>query len=296
MRPVGKLEYKSNSKEELLPGFDADFPCISTRYTIPEGEAAPWHWHPTIELFYIEKGCLEYSTPSQQRIFYTGFAGILMPNVPHTTRGIQSTQGDTQLLHLFESALISGQAGGRIAEKYVLPLISRTELVVVDPRREAHQPILQLIRESFQLSVDTPGYELLLRDLLSRIWLLLEPDPKDCLPCQRTSELIRQMLIHIHGHYTQKLTVKDLAQAVNVSERMCYKLFQAHLKITPMEYINNCRIRTACQMLAQTEEPITGIASACGFHSASYFTQFFQRTIGQTPRDYRKNVRQENHA
>lgn len=288
-----KLEFKSNTKEELLPGFDSAFPCISTKYSIPEGDAAPWHWHPTVELFYIEKGCLEYVTPSQRQVFHTGFAGILMPNIPHKTYGHQTETGDTQLLHLFEPSLIAGQPRSRIEEKYVLPLTSRTELLMLDPGKASHSLILDLIRESFQLSQEEPGYEILLRDLLSRIWLNLKPENSELRHSPRTSELIRQLMIYIHGHYTGKMTVDALARSVNISERMCYKLFQTHLNMTPMEYVNSCRIRMACQLLSLTEEPITAIASACGFRSGSYFTQIFQSATGQTPRDYRKNRQQE---
>lgn len=296
MQQVGKLIYKPGTKEELLPAYDKDFPCISTRYTIPKGNAAPWHWHPTLELFYIEKGSIEYITPTRSRLFSTGSGGLLMPDVPHMTRGCQGDPGDTQLLHLFDPVLISGSPGSRIEKKYVLPLIEGTELLVLEPGRAEHREILTLLRESFCLSGEEPGYELKLRALLSRIWLKLcaltaEQEPPGMQI--RTSEMIRQMLIHIHGHFSGKLTVADLAEVVCISERLCYKLFQKHLHMTSMEYINSVRVQTACRMLAQSETPVTDIAAACGFHSGSYFSRIFQQTTGQTPRDYRKASRQE---
>ena len=46
--------------------FSADFPYIATRaeldkYTEP---FVPWHWHSSVELFYMESGALEYTTPN----------------------------------------------------------------------------------------------------------------------------------------------------------------------------------------------------------------------------------------
>ncbi len=295
MQKVGKLEYKAGTKEEFLPGFDAGFPCISSLYAIPQGDAAPWHWHPAVELFYIERGCLEYTTPSQRRLFHTGSGGVLMPNVPHKTRGCQTVPGDTQLLHLFAPVLISGQPGSRIEEKYVLPLLTRTELLILDPSDSEHGPILELIRESFQLLSQTPGYELLLREMLSRIWLALAGLEQEhtSAAVARTSELIRQMMIYVHGNYSRKLSVEELARSVNISPRMCYKLFRKHLNVSPMEYVNSCRVQVASRMLAQTEESVTAIAAECGFHTGSYFTGVFQKLTGKTPREYRKALRQE---
>ena len=295
MRKVGKLEYKAGTKEEFLPGFDAGFPCISSMYTIPQGDAAPWHWHPAVELFYMEQGCLEYVTPSQRRLFRTGSGGVLMPNVPHMTRGCRTVPGDTQLLHLFVPVLISGQPGSRIEEKYVLPLLTRTELVTLDPGEPEHGPILELIRESFQLLPDTPGYELLIREMLSRIWLAVAglEQPHTSAAAVRTSELIRQMMIYIHGNYSRKLSVDELARSVNISPRMCYKLFRKHLNVSPMEYVNSCRVQVASRMLEQTEESVSAIAEECGFRTGGYFTEVFQKLTGKTPRDYRKAVRQE---
>ena len=293
MNQVIAMEFKPGSREELLPDFDPAFPCITSRYLFPEGDAAPWHWHGAMELFYIESGGLEYVTPSGHCTFHTGSGGLLMPNIPHTTRGIRVTPGDTQLLHLFDPILISGQPGSRIEREYVLPLMAETELISLDPREEAHRPILELLRDSFQISPTEPGYEILLRESLSRILLLLfrlPRSPREQQPA-RTSELIRQVMIYVHGHYGEKLTVADLARAACVSERVCYNLFQKHMSMTPMEYVTGCRIRVACRMLAQSEDSVTAIASACGFSSGSHFSQIFHQVTGMTPREYRKSAR-----
>lgn len=297
MHQVKGMRFKPGSREELLPDFDPAFPCVTSRFLFPEGDACPWHWHGAMELFYIESGCLEYVTPSGRRTFHCGSGGLLMPNIPHMTRGIQVSSGDAQVLHLFDPLLISGHRGSRIETEYVLPLLSRAELIALDPREEGHGPILELLRSSFSIPAEEPGYELRLRSALSQIVLelfrlpLAEPDSR---PPARTSELIRQLMIYIHGHYAEKLTVSELARAVCVSERVCYNLFQKHLNMTPMEYVTSCRIQVACRILAQSEEPITAIASACGFSSGSHFSQVFHQTTGMTPRQYRTAAQTEN--
>lgn len=66
------------SNEELLPDFSPDFPYIATcakldKYIYP---MVPWHWHSTVELFYMESGCLEYTTPNGKWVFPAGSGGF----------------------------------------------------------------------------------------------------------------------------------------------------------------------------------------------------------------------------
>ena len=294
MQKAGKLEYKEGTREEELPGFDPAFPCITTCYEIPRGDAAPWHWHPAVELFYISEGTLEYITPNRHLVFSAGSGGIVMPNIPHRTIG----SGGIQLLHLFEPVLISGHIGSRMEAKYVLPLTAGEEMILLDPGKTDHLPILDRLRESFRPEPEETGYELILRNALSSIWLellRLQPDQGNSAG-RRASALIRQMLIYIREHHREKLNVETLAKSVHISPRMCYKLFQKHLQVSPMAYVNHCRVQSACRMLRQTEAPISEIAAACGFRNGSYFTQVFQEATGLTPREYRKQVQQEEIA
>lgn len=295
MRKVSGVEYKPGSKEELLPDFDEAFPCISTVYPIPEGAGAPWHWHSALELFYVEHGCIEYITPAQRHSFCAGSGGLLLPDIPHMSLGHGGTPADLQLIHLFDPQLISGQPGSRIEKKYMLPLLEGPELLCLDPQDPEAWDILELIRESFRIEPQAPGYEILLRELLSRICLTLAQKlpPERGRGRVRTPELLRQILIYIHAHYAEKLTVEDLARAACVSERVCFKLFEKHMDMTPMEYVNNCRLRAAGRMLRQTDQPIAAIAAACGFQSGSYFTQIFRQVMGISPREYRKNAFRE---
>ena len=65
MRPIHDIEFFDGSREERLPGFAPDFPYIASWVEIDRypGRVVPWHWHSAVEIFYMEKGSLEYSTP-----------------------------------------------------------------------------------------------------------------------------------------------------------------------------------------------------------------------------------------
>ena len=63
MKNIQSISLRENTKEELLPDFSQDFPYIATQAELNR-YSVPWHWHPAIELFYMQTGTLEYTTPS----------------------------------------------------------------------------------------------------------------------------------------------------------------------------------------------------------------------------------------
>lgn len=75
----------------------------------------------------------------------------------HTSKEIKSREGGIQLLHLFEPVLISGEAGNRMDQKYVCPLIqnSSIEMIPLSPEEPAQAELLKKIRQAFTLSKKT---------------------------------------------------------------------------------------------------------------------------------------------
>ena len=296
MKEVYGVTFKSDSKEEDLPGFDESFPCISTCYSFREGQGAPWHWHKAVELFYVESGSIEYITPTRRYVFPTGWAGMVNSNMLHMTEG-KGRRNGRQLLHLFDPLLIAGTAGSRIEERYIRPLVSaaQPELIALDPEIPDHRETIRQIRESFLLPVERVGYELRIRTALSEIWLrLLEiAAPNMRHSAEGTvSEQLKRMLGFVHENYGERVTAKELAAEAYISERSCFALFKTYLRTTPAAYIQSYRLQAAKRLLAQSDGSITGIADACGFGSSSHFSSVFRKEVGIAPHEYRKCCRE----
>ena len=98
-------------------------------------------------------------------------------------------------------------------------------------------------------------------------------------------------MIYVHQHYSEKLVISQLASAVFLSERECFRIFQECLHMTPMQYIQNYRLQMACQMLAETRASVTEISHACGLgSSSSYFGKVFREYMNCTPGEYRQKT------
>ncbi|MEG1984968.1 MAG: AraC family transcriptional regulator [Oscillospiraceae bacterium] len=296
MENVHSVTFRNESKEELLPNFEEAFPYICSCAELDKFADcfAPWHWHKAVELFYIQKGVLEYYTPKGKTVFPTGSGGLVNTNILHTTKPQDGVRNTTQLEHIFDTSFISGQHGSLIEQKYVTPITAapQIELIAVYPENPAQVELLKLISESFLLSKSDCAYELRLRAMLSEIWCRLlelsEPLRRECGIYNKTTDKIKPMMIWIHEHYAEKLTTADIADAAFISERECFRSFHECLHMTPMEYVSGYRLQKACHLLVEGNMPITSIGLICGLGSSSYFGKIFRQRNGCTPAEYRR--------
>lgn len=300
MKTVRGIEFRPNSKEEMLPGFTPEFPYIASRAELNDYRDyfAPWHWHKAVELFYMESGSLEYHTPGGTMVFPAGSGGMLNSNVLHMTRLLQPKEKCVQLLHIFDPSLLAGEAGSRIEQKYISPMVTapQLELIALYPDDPAQAGVLRQIRQAFQLTEEEFGYEIRMRAALSEIWLRLWELSAYARRGQarmydKTRDQVKQMMAYIHEHYAEKISIPELAAAAFLSERECYRAFQSCLHTTPAGYIRSCRLQAACRMLAGGREPVTDIGHACGLGSGSYFGKTFREQMGCTPLEYRRRWR-----
>ena len=298
MKRIKQIQFHAGSQEELLPDFLADFPYIASRAELDYyvNRFVPWHWHRAVELFYVESGGVEYYLPGGKIVFPAGSGGLLNSNVLHATRGMSAASENIQLCHIFDSALISGGTGSRIEKQYVLPLITvpQVEMISLDPENPEQKEILEMICQAFQIQENEYGFEVNLRALLSEIWLrifqlagLLFAEPPKM---RKNNDKIKDMMVYVHKHYGEKITVSELAVSVFLSERECFRIFQECLHMTPMQYIQNYRLQMACQMLGETRASVTEISHACGLGSSSYFGKVFREYMKCTPVEYRKSL------
>ena len=296
MKNVHNIEFYNGTKEELLPGFEKDFPYIASRAELDKYIECyvPWHWHRTVELFYVESGSIEYDTPKGKMLFPAGSGGMVNSNVLHMTKAISQREKNVQLLHIFDVSLLAGEQGSRIEQKYITPVITAVQIEIIPlfPGNREEEKILKLLADSFRLSSDEFGYEIKLREALAQIWLMLFElsssmrEKKD--GYSKSNDKIKLMMIYIHEHYREKISIADLATAAYLSERECYRVYHDCLHMTPVEYITSYRLQVACQMLAKSQETVTVISHECGLGSSSYFGKVFREYAHCSPIEYRK--------
>jgi LacI family transcriptional regulator len=93
------------------------------------------------------------------------------------------------------------------------------------------------------------------------------------------------------NHFDERLTVRQMAQHVNVSPRTLEMKFQRALGRTPSEEMARLRIERAKRLLIDTETSIVQIAHDAGFANAGHFCHCFKVQTKMTPGQYRRGMR-----
>jgi signal transduction histidine kinase/DNA-binding LacI/PurR family transcriptional regulator/AraC-like DNA-binding protein len=100
--------------------------------------------------------------------------------------------------------------------------------------------------------------------------------------------LVRKAMAYLHEHYAEPLTRHAIAQHVGLDEDYLTYCFRQELGITPITYLNRCRINHARHLLKQTGESVTAIALQVGFSDSGYFSRVFRREAGVSPEAFRR--------
>ncbi|HEX2948983.1 MAG TPA: helix-turn-helix domain-containing protein [Armatimonadota bacterium] len=95
----------------------------------------------------------------------------------------------------------------------------------------------------------------------------------------------------IEQDYASPLSIRELAESVNMSERNLARRFREGVGMTPIDYLIHLRIRRASQLLRDTPHSVAEIAAAVGMEDSNYFTRQFKRLMGVSPRDFRQDQR-----
>jgi len=111
---------------------------------------------------------------------------------------------------------------------------------------------------------------------------------QNCLKSSAMSRNVVASIDYIRTHISGKLTVEDVAEAMNLNPSYLSKLFKKEMGITISQYIRDQKISIACNMLRHLDDSSLTISNYLGFSSQSHFIQVFKKCIGIPPEEYRK--------
>jgi AraC-like DNA-binding protein len=104
------------------------------------------------------------------------------------------------------------------------------------------------------------------------------------------SALGRKVLAYINEHlYDPNLYITMVADHFNISAPTLQKLVKQCAGQTFQNYVEKGRLEHACELLLNSTDTITHIASACGFSNSTSFNRSFNRIYGFPPSRFKEN-------
>ncbi|SEF40120.1 GlxA family transcriptional regulator [Vibrio hangzhouensis] len=105
---------------------------------------------------------------------------------------------------------------------------------------------------------------------------------------------IYNLICRIEENLADNYSIEQMAERVYMTPRTFSRKFKHELGLTPFEWLNYARIKHAKQLLESTELTIEQISYASGLGSPKNMRKQFQKSVGVSPRDYRKAFHHAN--
>ena len=134
------------------------------------------------------------------------------------------------------------------------------------------------------MAADTVAYTEILEKLLSFLMAAhIHPS------MVKYHSVIHKALGFIKENFTDPdISLNVVADVVNLSPSHFSTIFSQSLGQTFIDYLTECRLKHAKELLVQTNDKLSAIAMDIGYNDPNYFSYLFKKREGLTPKEFRR--------
>lgn len=250
------------------------------------------HRHGNFEIALVVSGGGVYHTVSGLHPIEPGDVFVFSSNEPHWI--LEIFDGGLEIVNLhFNDAVF--REGCSVSQIYPNLFFSHSwDFSSRIPAKKSAElsGLLKAIRR--ELLNETPEGEVCICTYLNMIFLKLMRENGYYRPdegAHTALERIRGSLRFIDEHYTEDITLEQIAAASGLSPNYFTSLFHQCFHCRLWDHILSKRIDAAKMLLRSgADMTVLSIAMQCGFHNTANFNRIFLRFTGLTPSQFRKGV------
>lgn len=108
-----------------------------------------------------------------------------------------------------------------------------------------------------------------------------------------STNLARRAASLLREGCTSGESLERMAAKLGYTDRHLRRAFQREFEVTPVQYLQTCRLLLAKGLLTDTDLPISQVAAAAGFKSVRRFNDLFKERYRLTPSSLRKSARKK---
>ncbi len=281
------------------PAFEAIEPNFGHSYMYQKFDASKtntdniWHYHPEIEMVYINGGAGKRRIGSHIS-YYTGGDLILIgSNLPHCGFTDKFTGNINEILVQMKADFL-GESFFNIPEmkkiqnllevaKGGIAFSGITKQILGDKMEDLeYQNDFERI-----LSILHILNELALSDefkVLNAEGFSLETEVKD-------NDRINIIFNFVKNNFQEDIPLAEIADMVSMTVPSFCRYFKKITNKTFVQFVNERRLVHASKLLTEQTMSITEVCFECGFNNFSHFNKSFKAFTGQNPSDYRKQLK-----
>lgn len=281
------------------PAFEAIAPNFGGSFTYQKfnenhkNKNNGWHYHPELELVYINGGSGKRQIGSHVSYFRNGDLILIGSNLPHCgfTDKLTGNKSETivqmkadflgsdffnipemkNIQKLFEVAkggiAFSGKTKTKVGEKMEI-LEYQTDF----------QRLLSILNILNQLATSDEI------KVLNGEGFSIETEVKD-------NDRINIVFNHVKANFKEEISLDQIADLVSMTVPSFCRYFKKITNKTFTQFVNEYRLVHASKLLAEQPISITQVCYDSGFNNFSHFNKSFKAFTGQNPSEYRNQLK-----
>lgn len=258
-----------------------------------EGKNVPIHWHNDLEINLIREGEAVFQVYQKSYRVRTGEGFLLNRNVPHSC----SSPGNEHVRYstiLVRPDFLYGDFGSDVERKCFQPFLQNSAIPCIyltgfdENGKEILQKLNQ-VEEAFERKRFC--YELKIKGLLCEAFAMIlyghRQELTKFVPANlQELERLEKMLNYLNMHFTEVISLQDLADQVHLSREVCCRLFKKMTGKTITGYLEEYRVNKSFSLVQSGQYSMTQITEMVGFSNPSRFASAFRKRFGCNPGEY----------
>ena len=253
------------------------------------------HWHDSIEIIYILKGCTEVFIDQKKYSIMPGEIMVINSGVVHASQ----TMGNNAIFMQIPIEL-PGRYIPNIKDVYFdVPLHTddKVKNIQLDSMKK-------LMRQMYHVAYGKEdGYAIKFAGLLYEFiyemyvaFAIKRPKKRAAMDVTEETERLTKIVDYTNEHYKENITIAEISAQVHLQPEYFCRYFKKYMGLTYVEYLNELRLSYIYEDLLYTDFPLYKILESHGFKNYKLFRRMFRdRYDGETPMHVREKYQKRMH-
>jgi AraC-like DNA-binding protein len=257
----------------------------------PAEKHQKWHYHPEIELVYVNNGSGKRQVGLNLSNYNDGLLILVGSNLPHTGFTDYFDDERKEVVIQFKENFLGDSLKEVFEFKNIFDLLKTSKKGIAfegDIKKKIGLAMLGLQYEtSFQKVITLIT---ILNDLSrSKNYEILNISNYNINGINE-NERIRKAFNFIKDNYKKEVSLENVAKEVHMTVPSFCRYFKSQTNKTFIQFLIEYRINNALKLLIQSDKDIKNICYECGFNNYSHFNRSFKKINLISPSDYRKKI------
>ena len=279
--------------EKIIPSFGSSL-LVKKHTDDRKLKKAFWHFHPEIELVYVNKGQGKRHIGHHLSYFNNSQLILLGSNLPHHGFVDRLTSNGSETLVQFKPDFL-GDTFFKIPEmQNIVQLFERGKKgILFKPE------IKKVVGPKMEALINYEGFERIIKLLeilndlaLSEDYTLLNADGYAFETKPQDSTKIDIIYKYINNNFKNHISLEEIADKVSMTVPAFCRFFKKATGKTFTKMVNEYRVVHATKLLSESTMTITDVCFECGFNNFSHFNKLFNEFTGKSASAYRNKMKQ----